>query len=117
MGHAQVYKGRKKGDDPDIDTAQTPKRLDRHLPLLEKIRKTFADSIPSKPYQLSAFPVDIDQLPEYQSPHVKDSCLRRTIFINGLYVLSFYSKTRCKESRINDYAKDSSEEHFVKIHN
>ena len=47
MGHARVNKGRIKGDDPQIDTAQTPKRFDRRLALQEKIQKTFADSIPN----------------------------------------------------------------------
>ena len=28
LGHAQINKGRMKGDGPEIDTAQTPKRLD-----------------------------------------------------------------------------------------
>ena len=37
-----------KGDDPEIDTAQTPKLFDGKLALQEKIRKTFADSIPNK---------------------------------------------------------------------
>ena len=37
-----------KGDDPAIDTAQTPKCLDGRLALLEKLRKTFTDSIPNK---------------------------------------------------------------------
>ena len=37
LGHAQIYKGRKKGDDPEFNTAQTPKCLDRRLALLEKI--------------------------------------------------------------------------------
>ena len=41
----QFYKGRTKFDDPEIDTAQTPKRLDERLALLEKIRNTFTDSI------------------------------------------------------------------------
>ena len=48
LGHAQINKGRMKGDDPEIHTAQTPKRFDRRLALLEKIRKTFTDSIPNK---------------------------------------------------------------------
>ena len=48
MGHAQFHKGRMKGDDPEIDTAQTPKRFDRRLALLGKTRKTFTDSIPNK---------------------------------------------------------------------
>ena len=48
LGHAQINKGRMKGDDPKIDTAQTPKCLGRRLALQEKIRKTFADSIPNK---------------------------------------------------------------------
>ena len=47
LGHAQFHKGRMKGDDPEIDTAQTPKRFDRRLALLEKIQKTFTDSIPN----------------------------------------------------------------------
>ena len=29
LGHAQFHKGRMKGDDPEIDTAQTPKRFER----------------------------------------------------------------------------------------
>ena len=37
-GHAQFHKGRMKGDDPEIDTAQTLKRLDGNLALLEKIQ-------------------------------------------------------------------------------
>ena len=48
LGHARIDKGRMKGDDPEIDIAQTPKRLDGHLTLQEKIRKTFADCIPNK---------------------------------------------------------------------
>ena len=28
LGHAQFHKGRMKGDDPEIDTAQTPKRFE-----------------------------------------------------------------------------------------
>ena len=48
FGHAQINKGRMKGDDAQIDTARTPKRFDRRLALLEKIRKTFADIIPNK---------------------------------------------------------------------
>ena len=47
LGHARINKGRLKGDDPEIDPAQTPKRFDRRLALQEKIRKTFTDSIPS----------------------------------------------------------------------
>ena len=47
MGHAQFHKGRMKGDDPEIDTAQTPKRFERRLALLGKTRKTFTDSIPN----------------------------------------------------------------------
>ena len=48
LGHARVNKGRMKGDDPQIDTAQTPKRFDGCLALMERIQKTFADSIPNK---------------------------------------------------------------------
>ena len=48
LGHAQFHKGRMKGDDPEIDFAQTPKRFDRRLALLGKTRKTFTDSIPNK---------------------------------------------------------------------
>ena len=43
MGHAQFHKGRMKGDDPEIDTAQTPKRFDRSRALLGRTRKTFTD--------------------------------------------------------------------------
>ena len=37
LGHARINKGRIKGDDPEIDIAQTPKRFDRRLALQEKI--------------------------------------------------------------------------------
>ena len=37
LGHARINKGRMKGDDPEINTAQTQKRFDRRLALLEKI--------------------------------------------------------------------------------
>ena len=47
LGHAQFHKGRMKGDDPKMDTAQTPKRFDWRLSLLGKIPKTFTDSIPN----------------------------------------------------------------------
>ena len=47
LGHAQIYKERMNGDDSEIDTTQTPKRLDECLDLLEKIRRTFTDIIPS----------------------------------------------------------------------
>ena len=46
LGHARINKGRMKGDDPEIDTTQTPKRIDGNLALQEKIR--FADSTPKK---------------------------------------------------------------------
>ena len=49
-GHEQFHKGRMRCDDPEIDTAQIPKRFDGRLALLEKIRKTFNDSIPNKVY-------------------------------------------------------------------
>ena len=48
LGHAQFHKGRMKGDDPEIHTAQTPKRFDGRLALLEKTLQTFTDSIPNK---------------------------------------------------------------------
>ena len=47
-GEGRINKRRMKGDDPEIDTAQTQKRFNRNLTLQEKIRKTFADSIPNK---------------------------------------------------------------------
>ena len=47
FGHAQFHKGWMKGDDPKMDTAQTPKRFDWRLSLLGKIPKTFTDSIPN----------------------------------------------------------------------
>ena len=47
LGHARINKGRMKGDDPGIHNAQTPKRFDRNPAPQEKIRKTFADSIPN----------------------------------------------------------------------
>ena len=48
MGHAQIHEGRMKGDDSDIDAAQTPQRLNGRLALLEK-SETLTDSIPNKP--------------------------------------------------------------------
>ena len=48
LGHARVNKGRMNGDDPQIDTAQNPKRFDWRLAIQRKIQKTFADSIPNK---------------------------------------------------------------------
>ena len=53
LGQAQIHKGSMKGDDPEIDTVQTAKRLDHRLALLEKIRKTFTDSIPNNLRQLT----------------------------------------------------------------
>ena len=46
FGHAQFHKRRMKGDDLAINTAQTPKCFDGCLALLEKIQKTFTDTIP-----------------------------------------------------------------------
>ena len=37
LGHARINKGRMKGDDPEIGTAQTPKRFERRLALQERI--------------------------------------------------------------------------------
>ena len=51
LGHARINKGRMKGDDPGIDTAQTPKRFNGRLALQGKIRKTFTDSIPNNCYK------------------------------------------------------------------
>ena len=48
LGRAQINKGRMKGEDPQIDTAQTPKCFDGRLALQEKIRKIFTDSITNK---------------------------------------------------------------------
>ena len=47
FGDAKINKGRMKGGDPEIDTAHTPKRFGGRLALQEKIRKTFANSIPN----------------------------------------------------------------------
>ena len=44
MGHAQIHKERMEGDDLEIDTAQTPKRLNGRPALLEKIQETLTDS-------------------------------------------------------------------------
>ena len=41
FGACANLKGRMKGDDPEIDTAQTPKHLDVHLALVEKMQKDF----------------------------------------------------------------------------
>ena len=43
LRHAQIHKRRMQGDDPEMDTAQTPNRFGRQLALAEKIRKTFID--------------------------------------------------------------------------
>ena len=48
LGHARVNKGRMRGNDPQIDTAQTPKHFNWRLALQGKIQKTFADNIPNK---------------------------------------------------------------------
>ena len=50
LGYARVNKGRMKGDDPQIDTAQIPKCFDWCLAPQGKIQKTFADSIPKKTF-------------------------------------------------------------------
>ena len=47
MGHAQLYRGRMKDDDPEIDATQTSKHFDGRLALLDNIRKIFTDSIPN----------------------------------------------------------------------
>ena len=47
LGHARINRGRMKGDNPEIDIAQTPKCFDGRLAHQEKIRKTFADSSPN----------------------------------------------------------------------
>ena len=47
-GMRKIHKRRMKGDDPEIDTAQTQKLFGGRLGLLEKNRKTFIDSIPNK---------------------------------------------------------------------
>ena len=52
LGHARVNKGRMRGDDLQIDTAQTPKRFDWRLALQGKIQKHFADSIPNNQCKL-----------------------------------------------------------------
>ena len=48
LGHVQIHKGNMSDDDRAIATAQNPKQLDGGVALLEKIRKTFTDSIPQK---------------------------------------------------------------------
>ena len=60
LGHAQINKGRVKGDDPEIDIVQTPKRFDWRLALLEKIQKTFADSIPNNNFRTEILALLID---------------------------------------------------------
>ena len=45
LGHAQVRKGKMKGDDPEIATAPNPKHLDRGLAPPGKIWKTFTKII------------------------------------------------------------------------
>ena len=39
LGHAQINKGRMKGDDHEMNSAQTAKRFERRLALHEKIQK------------------------------------------------------------------------------
>ena len=48
LGHAPINKGRMKGDDPKIDTAQTQSASTGIWLFRRKIRKTFPDSIPNK---------------------------------------------------------------------
>ena len=48
LGHARFHKGRMNGDDPEVDTARTSRHFDGRLALLEKIRKTFTESVPNK---------------------------------------------------------------------
>ena len=62
--HARVNKGRMKGDDPQIDTAQNPKRFDWRLALQGKIQKTFADSIPNKSVKMTATGVAAEKMEE-----------------------------------------------------
>ena len=45
LGACAISQRKDEGDDPEIDTAQTPKRFNWRLALVEKIRKTFTDSI------------------------------------------------------------------------
>ena len=59
LGHAQFYQERMKGDDPEIDTAQIPKRFDGHLALLEKTLKTFTNSIPNKSTEKLRFAIQL----------------------------------------------------------
>ena len=59
FGHSQFDKGRMKGDGLEIYTAQTPKHLDECLALLEKIRKTFTDSILDVMYKHNYHILDI----------------------------------------------------------
>ena len=70
LGHAQFHTGRTKGDDPKIDTSQTPKRLDGHLTLLEKIRKTFTDSIPNTFLYIN----DCRLCSCFKMPHCRNDC-------------------------------------------
>ena len=54
-----------KGDDPEIDTAQTPERFDGRLALQNKIRETFADSIPDKETNQAAFYCSVNDYLHY----------------------------------------------------
>ena len=66
LGHAQ------KGDYPQIDTAQIPKRFKGRLALPEKIRQTIADSNPNngrktKHCQDQLHSIKVTQLEQYQN--------------------------------------------------
>ena len=95
LGHARIRKGRTKGDDREIDTAQTSKRFDGNLALQEQIRKTFADSISNKVYKRKceallrslhflAFTLKMDR---YQNASLSGL----SIFVKGVRKLRFHS--------------------------
>ena len=84
LGHARVKKGRMKGDDPQIDTAQTPKRFDWRLALQGKIQKIFADSIPNK--------LGVVRVERFGSK-VKVAYLTKNTFLRNQLFLRYYNRS------------------------
>ena len=60
-------------------------------------------------YQISIFPVGVDQFPKYSAARITDCCLCTAILTKGLYMLKFHlslssvhSKSVLKELQVSD---------------
>ena len=109
FGHAQFHKGSIKVDDPEIDTALTPKRLDGCLALLEKIRKTFTDKILNKKSDLIATNQICKRLPliisELNSSSEHGFALSYTVHL--FFVSSALEHRLCEFVLSKDYRRDT----------